>query len=169
MSVALSRPELVAALVVLNSFPYVVPRRRLRLGIFVLRAIPFPWQVMSLVRRVTAFRLHSRHTHSAEIRRFLELTADTTRPGYLGRLRILLEYDVRDRLAEIRAPTLFLAAEHDHLVPSVQQAHDMTALVPGATLRVLAGHGHICLIAPDIDLATILARWGPPAGNQGNP
>jgi hypothetical protein len=24
---------------------------------------------------------------------------------------------------------------------------------------VLDGHGHICLIAPDIDLAAILAAW----------
>jgi hypothetical protein len=167
MSLALSRPDLVAGLVVLNSFPYFVPRERLRLAIFALRALPFPWQVMGLVRRLTAFRLHSRHTHRAEIKRFLELTAATTRPAYLARLRILLAYDVRDRLAEIRAPTLFLAAEHDHLVPSVEQARDMAALVPGATFRVLAGHGHICLIAPDIDLETILARWGPPAGNQG--
>lgn len=31
--------------------------------------------------------------------------------------------------------------------------------LPGATLRVLGGHGHICLIAPDLDLATILADW----------
>jgi len=117
---------------------------------------------------LTAFRLHSRHTHRVEIRKFLELTAATTRPAYLARLRILLEHDVRDRLAEIRAPTLFLAAEDDHLVPSVEQARDMTALVPGATLRVLAGHGHICLIAPDIDLEVILARWGPLASHQGN-
>jgi pimeloyl-ACP methyl ester carboxylesterase len=167
LSAALSRPDLVAALVVLNSFPYFVPRRRLRLAIFALQAFPFPWQVMGLVRRLTAFRLHSRHTHRSEIRRFLELTAGTTRPGYLARLRVLLDYDVRDRLPEIQASTLFLASERDHLVPAVEQGRAMAALVPNATFRVLPGHGHICLIAPDIDLEDLLVQWGAPAANQG--
>jgi hypothetical protein len=35
----------------------------------------------------------------------------------------------------------------------------MTARVPNAVLRVLEGHGHICLIAPDIDLANMLTTW----------
>ena len=123
-----------------------------------------PWHAMDLVRRLTAFRLHSRHTHRAEIRRFLELTRGTTRAGYLARLRMLRRYDVRGRLGEIRAPTLFLAAERDHLVPSVAQARYMAARVPGARLRVLPGHGHICLIAPDIDLDEILREWRPARG-----
>jgi hypothetical protein len=35
----------------------------------------------------------------------------------------------------------------------------MASRVPNATLRVLEGHGHICLIAPDIDLGDMLAAW----------
>jgi pimeloyl-ACP methyl ester carboxylesterase len=169
LSAALSRPDLVAALVVLNSFPYFVPRWRLRLAIFALQRVPFPWQAMGAIRRLTAFRMHSPHTHRAELRRFLVLTSGTTRPGYLARLRVLLAYDVRDRLREIRAPTLFLASDRDHLVPSVQQGREMAALVPDATFRVLAGHGHICLIAPNVDLEDLLAQWGPVAANRGNP
>ena len=46
-----------------------------------------------------------------------------------------------------------------HLVPSLEQARYMVTRVPGATLRVLDGHGHICLISPDIDLADILREW----------
>lgn len=155
LSFALAHPELVARLVVINSFPRFLPQVRLHLAIFALQVLPI-WQTMPLVRRLTAFRMHSRYTHRAELRRFLELTADTTREGYINRLRILTQYDVRDRLGQIRAPTLFLAAERDHLVPSVEQAQYMAARVPGARLRVLAGHGHICLIAPNLDLERIL-------------
>jgi pimeloyl-ACP methyl ester carboxylesterase len=122
---------------------------------------------MSLVRHATAFRMHSRHTGREEIRRFIRLTEQTKRSGYVNRLRILTEYDIRERLAEISAPTLFLAAEKDHLVPSVAQAGYMAARVPGATLRVLPGHGHICLIAPDVDLAQILREWGAAGGAKG--
>jgi hypothetical protein len=35
----------------------------------------------------------------------------------------------------------------------------MTDRVSGAKLHVLEGHGHICLIAPNVDLAAILREW----------
>jgi pimeloyl-ACP methyl ester carboxylesterase len=91
----------------------------------------------------------------------MELTASASRDGYCNRLRVLTRYDVRHRLQDIRVPTLFLASDSDHLVPSVAQAHYMAARVPGSSIRVLEGHGHICLIAPDIDLAAILDAWRP--------
>lgn len=157
MSFALARPEQVRALVVLNSFPYFAPQFRLRLARYGLALLP--WGAMALIRRATAFRLHSAHTHRNEIRRFMELTAAASRDGYLNRLQLLMSYDVRHRLHELRPPALFLAAEQDHLVPSVRQAQLMVSLAPRATLRILHGHGHICLIAPDIDLAQIITEW----------
>jgi pimeloyl-ACP methyl ester carboxylesterase len=157
LSLAITRPELVARLVIINSFPRFLPQLRLHLAILALQVAP--WRVMPLVRRLTAFRLHSRHTHAADIRRFMQLTAGTTRAGYLGRLRILTRYDVRDGLETIHAPTLLLASDADHLVPAVPQARYMAARIPHATVRVLAGHGHICLIAPDLDLAQLLREW----------
>ena len=89
----------------------------------------------------------------------MELTAQASRDGYLNRLQVLMSYDIRHRLHELRPPVLFLAAEQDHLVPSVRQGQFMAGRVPTATLRILQGHGHICLIAPDIDLAEIVTAW----------
>ena len=157
MSFALARPEQVSALVVLNSFPYFAPQFRLRLARYGLALLP--WGAMPLIRRATAFRLHSAHTHREEIRRFMELTATASRDGYINRLQLLMSYDIRDRLHELRPPVLFLAAEQDHLVPSIQQAELMVSRVPRATLRLLHGHGHICLIAPDVDLRAMLLPW----------
>jgi pimeloyl-ACP methyl ester carboxylesterase len=157
LSFALDHPALVARLVIVNSFPYFAPQARLGLGYHLLRATP--WGMMRLVRQLTAFRMHSRHTHRAELRRFHELMRQTTREGYLSRLAILRRYDVRARLPELGIPTLFLAADCDHLVPAVEQAHLMASLIPRSTMRVLSGHGHVCLIAPDLDLAEILAEW----------
>src|SRR6185369_2836415 len=157
MSFALARPEQVSALVVLNSFPYFAPQFRLRLARYGLALLP--WGAMALIRRATAFRLHSAHTHREEIRRFVKLTATASRDGYINRLQLLMSYDIRDRLHELRPPVLFLAAEQDHLVPSIQQAELMVSRVPRGTLRVLHGHGHICLIAPDVCLRDILVPW----------
>lgn len=157
LSAAIERSDRIGDLVVVNSFPYFRPQLRLRLAMLGIRLLP--WSAMPLVRRFTASRLHSDHTGRDEIRRFLELTRETTRRGYLNRLRALTRYDVRGRLGEIRSPTLFLAADEDHLVPAVEQAEYMARRVPRATLRVLRGHGHICLIAPDLDLDRLLQEW----------
>lgn len=157
MTLAAERPERVQHLVILNSFAYFEPQFRLRLALLGLKAMP--WGMMSAVRRLTAFRLHSPHAHPDEIAQFMRLTAAASRTGYLNRLRILQHWDGRPRLSDIAAETLFLAADQDHLVPAVAQARIMAAQVPSATVRILEGHGHICLIAPDVDLAEILADW----------
>jgi pimeloyl-ACP methyl ester carboxylesterase len=157
LTYTLTHPERVSRLVIVNSFPRFDPQLRLWLGYFALRATP--WGVMRLVRGLTAWRMHSRETGPAEIRRFHELMRATTRQGYLSRLRLLREYDVRDRLKTIRIPVLFLAADKDHLVPSVAQARIMSTLTPGSSMRILHGHGHICLIAPTLDLSAVLNEW----------
>lgn len=157
MSFALSHASQVRSLVVLNSFPYFAPQIRLRVAIAGVRLMP--WGAMSLIRRGTAMRMHSRHTQRSEIQRFLEETRTTTRNGYLSRLRILTRYDVRDSLPSIQTPTLYIAADQDHLVPSLEQGRYMMQRVAGATLHVLVGHGHICLIAPNVDLEHILSNW----------
>lgn len=157
LSYALAHPERVARLVIVNSFPYFGPQARLWLGYHLLRATP--WGMMRLVRQLTASRLHSPHTGRDEIRRFHHLMRATTREGYLSRLRMLRQYDVRARLGTLSVPVLYLAADRDHLVPSVEQARLMASLTPRATLRILPGHGHICLIAPDLDLGALLDEW----------
>jgi len=103
--------------------------------------------------------MHSPQTERDEIDRFHELMRATTREGYLSRMRILRDYDIRDQLPSLSVPALYLAADRDTLVPSVEQARLMSELTPSATMRVLEGHGHSCLIAPDLDLAAILDEW----------
>ena len=168
LSFALAHPDKVSGLVVLNSFPYFSPQIRLRLAIAGLTVLP--WGAMQLVRRLTAFRLHSRHTHREDMAKFMRLTSGATRRGYLNRLHILRMYDVREALRGMDIPTLFVAADEDHLVPSVQQAELMASLTPRATVQVLAGHGHICLIAPGVDLAAVIVDWlAPSARGTGLP
>lgn len=157
LSYAVAHPERVSRLVVLNSFAHFGSKTRLLVGYHLLRAIP--WRLMPVVRQVNASRMHSPQTSREEISRFLGLMRATTRDGYLSRLRILRDYDIRGRLPEIASPTLFLAADGDHLLPSVQQARLMQSLTPGSAMRVLEGHGHSCLAAPDLDLGSILEEW----------
>lgn len=157
LSYALAHPERIGRLVILNSFAHFGSPARLWLGYHLLRATP--WGMMRLVRQLNSRRMHSPGTDTEEIRRFLELMRNTTREGYLSRLRILRDYDLREQLSALQAPVLYLAADRDVLVPSVDQARLMTSLTPQASMRVLEGHGHSCLIAPDLDLSVILDEW----------
>ena len=162
LSYALAHPQRVERLVILNSFAHVDSPARLSLGYHLLRATP--WPLMRIVRKVNAGRMHSARTERDEIRRFHDLMRATTREGYLSRLRILRHYDLRDRLPALAPPVLYLAADRDTLVPAVQQARLMSGLSPRASMRVLEGHGHSCLIAPDLDLAAIIDDWIDRAG-----
>lgn len=157
MSFALAHPERIARLVILNSFSRIAPTLKLHAAIAGISLIP--WRAMQLVRRLTAWRLHSPHTHRDEIAKFLLLTSATTKQGYLNRLHILTRYDMRSRLAALRVPTLYLAADQDHLIPSVREARFMSSRAPQATMRILEGHGHGCFLAPDLDLDQILREW----------
>jgi pimeloyl-ACP methyl ester carboxylesterase len=157
LSYAVAHPERVERLVILNSFAHFGSPARLWLGYQLLRATP--WGMMRILRQLNARRMHSPHTEREEIRRFHDLMRSATREGYLSRLRILREYDIRQHLPSIAVPVLYLASDLDTLVPSVAQARMMSALTPGGTMRVLEGHGHSCLIAPDLDLASILDDW----------
>ncbi len=157
LSFALAHPERVHRLVILNSFAQFGSQARLWLGYHLLRATP--WGMMRIIRQLNARRMHSPHTERDEITRFHELMRASTRAGYLSRMRILRDYDIRDQLASILAPVLLLAADGDTLVRAVEQARLMSELMPAATMRVLEGHGHSCLIAPDMNLALILDEW----------
>jgi pimeloyl-ACP methyl ester carboxylesterase len=154
---ALAHPDKVERLVILNSFSRITPAFKLPVALVGLSMVP--WSTMQFVRRYTAARLHSKHTHAEEIQRFLLLTSGTTKHGYLNRLRILREHDLRLRLHALRVPTLYLAADEDHLIPSVREARLMASLAPCASVQVLAGHGHGCFLAPDLDLNEILLAW----------
>ncbi len=164
LSYALAHPERVDRLVVLNSFAHFASPARLWLAYHLLRATP--WPMMRVVRQLNAGRMHSPGTDRQEIARFLDLMRATTRAGYLSRLRILRNYDLRERLPALSPPVLYLAADRDTLVPAVEQARLMSALTPRASMRVLEGHGHSCLIAPDLDLAAIIDDWLAGASTQ---
>lgn len=157
MSYALAHPARVGRLVILNSFACIESRGRLWLAQQLLRVTP--WRVMPLVRELNARRMFSSQTGRDEIRIANELLRASTRHGYRSRIGILREYDLRPHLRDLAVPVLFLAADGDTLVPSVAQAQLMRSLAPHSTLRILEGHGHSCLVAPDLDLAAILDEW----------
>jgi pimeloyl-ACP methyl ester carboxylesterase len=63
-------------------------------------------------------------------------------PGFESALRACLEYDFRDRLPEIRQPTLIVWGEKDSIIP-VRDAQEFERLIPDSRKVVMKDTGHI--------------------------
>lgn len=74
------------------------------------------------------------------------------------RLSLLRDFKVLDEeLRSLNIPSLIIAGGADGLLPSVEEAHKLTNLLPQAQMTVLPQSGHACLLETDIDLYQILS------------
>jgi pimeloyl-ACP methyl ester carboxylesterase len=74
-----------------------------------------------------------------------ELSEGAGRSIFRHALEAMLDYDFRDRLGDIRAPTLVVWGEEDMLVP-VKDADEFERQIPGARKVVLADTGHVAML-----------------------
>ena len=65
--------------------------------------------------------------------------------GFYDAMDALTSYDFRDRLPEIKAPTLIVWGEHDMLVP-VKDAHEFERLIPQSRTVILDDTGHVPML-----------------------
>jgi pimeloyl-ACP methyl ester carboxylesterase len=68
--------------------------------------------------------------------------AANSRRHYLACLAALVRFDVRDRLGDIRCPTLVVAGGRDATVPFAAQVF-LARSIPGARIRVVDESGHV--------------------------
>ncbi len=157
LSLGLQHPELVRALVIVNSFPYLDNRVQLALAPRLTRLIP--WVAMPFIRRFTEHRIHSAHTLDEDLAEFRARMRGVERDGYVRRLELLRDYDIRSQLGRLTMPVLLVAGTDDRLVPSARWARYMGDRIPNATVMFLEGYGHCCLINHDLDLSVIIDDW----------
>ncbi|HZG49114.1 MAG TPA: alpha/beta fold hydrolase [Thermoleophilaceae bacterium] len=103
-------------------------------------------------RRQIASRPKSRHLALALVARHpSRLKADFAyegffkgagKPGFQEALRACLSYDFRDRLPEIRHPTLIVWGENDSILP-VKDAQEFERLIPDSRKVVMKETGHV--------------------------
>jgi pimeloyl-ACP methyl ester carboxylesterase len=70
----------------------------------------------------------------------------------------LRRLDEADRLGEITCPTLVIAAAQDAL-RSVAEAEELQRGIPGATMRIVEGSGHMIPIEAPRELAALIMGW----------
>ena len=156
LSFALGYPEMIDRLVIVNSFPRFRNRLKIELGVMFASGLPF--QLLWPLRRAgSMLGLLIDGVKKEERRSFWKAIRTVRGEAYARRLQLIESFDVEDRLCEIQAPTLLIAGDRDYLVPSAIEARAMAARIPNASVRVIKGAGHACLLSDRVSLAELLA------------
>jgi len=155
---ALLYPDLVDRLVIINSFPRFRKRILLWAGLMLAHNAPrgFVWMVRSAGNTIG---LLFEGVGREDRRRFRDAVRPVRLEGYARRLELIRDLDLWDRLSEITAPTLLIAGSRDLLVPSATEAAAMAARMPNATVRIVTGAGHSCLLGDKVSIADLLEEW----------
>jgi pimeloyl-ACP methyl ester carboxylesterase len=90
---------------------------------------------------------HSFIRHPTRLRSELlyEITRGSGKPGFIDALKAIMDYDFRDRLPEIRCPTLIVWGTDDMLVPE-SDAGEYERLIPRSRKVVFEDTGHMAMI-----------------------
>ncbi|MFI1000298.1 alpha/beta fold hydrolase [Streptomyces galbus] len=134
-TIALEHPARVERMVLVNSIGRMAYSRARGLLMAVSTLVPFKLFVAANIRRAFAPGYPRE-----EVRRYIRDSADTPREVVMTLYGAMRGFDVLDRAAEIRTPTLMVHGYHDVQLP-VGQMLELAAAYPDATVRVLdAGH-----------------------------
>ena len=83
----------------------------------------------------------------------------STRPeSFLADFRACDAFDVRERLGEIRLPTLVIVGDRDRLTP-LRYAEFLATNIPGAVLKILPGAGHMAALERPTEMNDVLASF----------
>ncbi|MFT7671060.1 MAG: pimeloyl-ACP methyl ester carboxylesterase [Planctomycetota bacterium] len=144
LQLALNHPELVAGLMIVNSFAWFPSRAQIaitRLG------APFiPQAAFEMGRKWFAPKALFGSLGTPEaLQEFCEIGGVVFDAGYLQRLHMIEELDLRPRLREIEAPVALFASDRDRVVPAVETMGVLESSLPDATLEIVQGGGHLIL------------------------
>ncbi len=157
MAAALEHPELFERIILVNTFPHFAERLRIHAGCLL---FPVAYPLIKAYRtRAARHSLFGEDVSEEDRREFHERTRVVPRDGYLSRLRIIRDTDLRPRLKEISTPALVVAGTEDRFLDSVGAARLMAAGLPRARLKLLEGTGHVALLSERVRVRDWLAEF----------
>ena len=114
------------------------------------------------------FSLIMRHPSRIPADILFEISAGAGRRAFMPTLRAILDYDFRERLGEIRSPTLIFWGAKDAIVPR-RDAYEYERMIPGSQEVVMMDDtGHVPMIErPRTFNAKLLEFISGPAPDQG--
>ena len=127
------------------------------------------WLVRRRRGRLALMWLVAEHPEDLDPALVSEQVRGAGKPGFLPALDALTDYPIRDRLAEIQAPTLIVWGKKDRLVP-LKDAYEFDKLIPNSELIIYDDTGHVAMLErPDDfnrDLRAFLAQQPSDAGER---
>ncbi|NTU78894.1 MAG: alpha/beta fold hydrolase, partial [Chloroflexales bacterium] len=161
LELALSHPDLVRSLVIINSGPEApASTLRERLGlikVYLQRVTTVRLRGMRRMGQALAGQLLPAPEQAALRRAFIERWAQNDRRAYLAALRAIGGWSAGARLSGLRCPTLVVAAEHDYTPVAYKRAY--CARIPRGELVVIAGSRHLTPLDRPAELNATLLRF----------
>ena len=145
LQLALDHARRVRSLVLVNTFAHLRPRSLGEWAYFlarivIARVVGPKRQAEMVARRILP---RPEHAEARDVLRRHILQADPN--VYRGMMSALFRFDVRDRLSEIRVPTLVVTGSEDTTVaPAIQE--EMARRIPGARHVIIEGAGHAVIV-----------------------
>ncbi len=141
LQLAMDRPELVRKLVLVNTFASLQPKGIGGRLYFLARMLMAHTLGVPTQAKMVAKKLFPR-PEQEQLRRDLIAQIERANPkAYRAALSALGKFDVVDRLAEIRAPTLVITGSEDTTVP-LENQRVLAERIPGARQVTIQGAGH---------------------------
>lgn len=137
---AVTRPDLVASLVIINSGPDMVPRTLRFRALLGLRLLMLRLLGPAGLARMIARKLFPKPEQAALRRGVEERLAQNDPDVYRRATHGLIGWTVQDRLAEIKCPVLVLASERDYTPIATKESY--VAQLKDARLQVIKDSGH---------------------------
>jgi pimeloyl-ACP methyl ester carboxylesterase len=158
MAAALEHPSMFERMILVNTFPFFIQRARIGLGVLCFSLLPHP--LMKVHRTSTARHvLFSADVSEDDRRQFRTRTGAVEHEGYVSRLRIIRDTDLRPRLKKIETPALVVAGTADKLLDSVRAARVLVEGLPRARLKLLEGTGHVALLSERVRVREWLGEF----------
>lgn len=157
MSAALAHPEYFERMILVNSFPRFEQQAKIKLGVALFSFLPYP--VMKAYRTWTSpGTLFDANVSEEDRRACRERTRLIPYEGYISRMRIIRDTDLRERLPDISVPTLIVAGTDDRLLNAERAAKIMASAIPRSRLKLLEGTGHLALVSGRVRVRDWLAE-----------
>jgi len=148
LATALKHPELFKRVILVNTFAWFHHRRWINLGIKLYSTFP---RIARFYRRIrSGDELFSNDMPDEFKKKFLENTANVPLEGYISRLKIIRDTDLRPRLNEIQIPALIVSTTADGMLDSILHAKEIVSLLPNAKHKIIEGTGHLALMSKNV-------------------
>jgi len=158
MAAALVHPELIERIILVNTFARFHDRKKINAGVALYSILPYSW-IRAYRGRTAGENLFDTDAPEEVKLAYRQRTREAATPGYLSRLKIVRDIDLRRRLSQIKQPALVVAGVEDSFLPSVDSAKEISREIPRAKLKLLEGVGHAAMLSPRVRVRDWLAEF----------